>query len=412
MMTTLAPSSLALRPYQHEAIDEILAAISNGINRPLVSLPTGTGKTVVFAHLLAQRGGRGLVLAHRDELLRQAADKLMLVAPGLNVGIVKAGENQVAAQVVVASVQTLSRPNRLEQLPGDIETLVVDEAHHAVAPTYLRILEYLGAFNTNGPLCVGFTATPERGDGAGLGAVWQKIVYQKTILEMLLAGYLCDLRAVRVSVAVNLNQVRVRGGDYAEGELGRAMMHANAPAHVVAAYQEHAAGRKTLVFTPTVDLAHAMAESFESAGVRAEALDGQTPDEERRAILRRLHSGETQVVANCAVLTEGFDEPSIDCVIVARPTKSKPLYIQMVGRGTRIYPGKEDCLVLDVVGATSRHDLITASTIFDLDLSTKSAREAAEERDKEVKEEQGYDAAGDLVSSQVQPVQTSVATRL
>ena len=179
MMTTLAPSSLALRPYQHEAIDEILAAIANGINRPLVSLPTGTGKTVVFAHLLAQRGGRGLVLAHRDELLRQAADKLMLVAPGLNVGIVKAGENQVAAQVVVASVQTLSRPNRLEQLPGDIETLVVDEAHHAVAPTYLRILEYLGAFNTNGPLCVGFTATPERGDGAGLGAVWQKIVYQK-----------------------------------------------------------------------------------------------------------------------------------------------------------------------------------------------------------------------------------------
>ena len=174
-----------------------------------------------------------------------------------------------------------------------------------------------------------------------------------------------------------------------------------AKARVVAAYQKHAAGRKALVFTPTVDLAHAMAEAFRSGGVNSEALDGKTPEEERRDILQRLHSGETRVVANCAVLTEGFDEPSVDCVIVARPTESKPFYIQMVGRGTRIYPGKVDCLVLDVVGATSRHNLITASTIFDLELSTNSVREAVQERATQVQEEHQYGAIGELVSSQV-----------
>ena len=158
---------------------------------------------------------------------------------------------------------------------------------------------------------------------------------------------------------------------------------ANAPAHVVEAYLEHANGRKALAFTPGVKLAHDMADAFRDAGIVAEALDGGTPMEERRDILRRLRDGEIKVVANCAVLSEGFDEPSVDCIIIAKPTKSKPLYIQMIGRGTRAYPGKADCLILDVVGASSRHSIMTADELFDLDLSLGSVRKAAEERERQ-----------------------------
>jgi ATP-dependent helicase IRC3 len=382
-MTTATRPSLDLRPYQEEAITAVNESYEDGITRPLISLPTGTGKTIVFGHLLARRAGPALVLAHRDELIRQAVDKLLLVNPDFQVGVVKAEENDLSAPVVVASVQTLARPNRLAQLLGGFRTVVVDEAHHGVAETYQRILEHVGSLAPDGPLTVGFTATPERADKVGLGKVWERIVYQKSLLEMITAGYLCDLCAVRVTLKADLDQVHTRHGDFVDSELESALLNADAPKHVVAAYQEHAPRRKALVFTPTVRLAHAMATEFRNAGIAAEALDGTTPLDERHGILSRLHTGATDVLCNCAVLTEGFDEPSVDCIIVARPTKSKPLYIQMVGRGTRIYPGKEDCLVLDVVGATQRHSIMTASEIFDLDLSAHSVKEAVAARDEE-----------------------------
>ena len=401
MSTVMTLPGLQLRPYQEESIEAINHAEIEGITRPLVALPTGTGKTVVFAHLLAQREGRALVLAHRDELIRQAVDKLLMVNPGFEIGVVKAGENETDAPVVVASVQTLARQKRLEQLCCDFSTIVVDEGHHATAETYRRILERVGSFTPGAPLTVGVTATPERGDKVGLNHVWQQIVYKRDLLEMILAGYLCDLRAIRVSLQVDLDQLHVRHGDYVDGELGRAMLDANAPQHVVAAYREHAPGRKALVFTPTVKVAHEMASAFRSAGVAAEALDGTTSDDVRRGILHRLHTGETQVVANCAVLTEGFDSPSVDCVIVARPTKSRPFYVQMIGRGTRIHPGKADCLIIDCVGVSQRHSLVTADSLLGKDLSTgASLREIAEQ------EEAAADllippAVGQLVASKV-----------
>jgi superfamily II DNA or RNA helicase len=386
MVTATKAPTIALRPYQEEAIEAINRAEMDGITRPLVALPTGTGKTVVFSHLIDQRAGRALVLAHRDELIRQAVDKLLMVNPEFDIGIIKAEENEVSAPVVVASVQTLARPNRLAQLCRDFRTVIVDEAHHGVADTYQRILEHVGSFVPDGPLTIGFTATPERGDKVGLGQVWQKIVFQRSLLEMITAGYLCDLRAVRITLKADLDQVHTRHGDFVDSELESALLNANAPKHVVQAYQEHAAERKALVFTPTVRLAHDIADAFRQAGVKAEGLDGSTPDEERRGILHRLHTGDTHVVCNCAVLTEGFDEPSVDCIIVARPTKSKPLYIQMVGRGTRPYPGKADCLVLDVVGVTQRHSIMTAEEIFDLDLSKRSVKEAVADREEEEEE--------------------------
>jgi superfamily II DNA or RNA helicase len=366
MSAAVAPPALMLRPYQREALDAIHAGERRGVHRQLVALPTGTGKTVVFAHLLRERGGRALVLAHRDELIEQAVEKLHLVAPESRVGVVKAERDEQAVQVVVASVQTLAQPRRLEHLIPDFSTIIIDEAHHAAAPTYRAILEHVGAFAPDHLLTVGFTATPERGDQVGLDGVFEAIVYQRELLDMITAGYLCDLRALQVQLATDWSAVPVRHGDLAEGALGEVLLAASAPEHTLAAYRQHAAGRKTLVFTPTVAVAHAMAATFQDAGHAAEVVDGTTPLEDRRAILRRLRAGTTRVVANCAVLTEGFDEPSVDCIIVARPTTSRSLYVQMVGRGTRLHPNKSDCLILDLVGASSRHALVTASTLFGL----------------------------------------------
>jgi len=369
---------LTPRPYQHEAVAALLAAAARGVQRPLLVLPTGTGKTIVFALLVQRRGGRSLILAHRDELIQQAVDKLRLVDPTLSLGIVQAAHDEHTAPTVVASVQTLSRRTRLTRVVPDFHTIVIDEAHHAPAPTYRRILDYCRAWRPDGPLVVGVTATPERGDRQSLREVFDRIVYQKTLLEMMQAGYLVDLRALQVLLQADFDALRTQHGDFVEAELESLLLAANAPAQVLAAFQAHAAARKALLFTPTVALAYAMAETFRSAGIPAEALDGTTPLATRRAILQRLHTGETRVVANCAVLTEGFDEPSVDCIIVARPTQSALLYQQMLGRGTRTYPGKTDCLLLDVVGVSTRHTLYTAATLFACEAATLTQQSVLE----------------------------------
>src|SRR5881409_2105394 len=365
MAAVAAPPMMRLtpRPYQHAAVAALLAAAARGVQRPLLVLPTGTGKTIIFALLVQRRGGRALILAHRDELIQQAVDKLRLVDPTLSLGIVQAAHDELTAPTVVASVQTLSRRTRLARLVPDFQTIVIDEAHHAPAPTYRRILAYCRAWPP-GPLVVGVTATPERGDRQSLRPVFDRIVYQKTLLEMMQAGYLVDLRAIQVLLQADFDALRTQHGDFVEAELETLLLAANAPAQVLAAFQTHAADRKALLFTPTVALAYTMAQTFCAAGIAAEALDGTTPLATRRAILQRLHTGTTRVVANCAVLTEGFDEPSVDCIIIARPTQSALLYQQMLGRGTRTYPGKTDCLVLDVVGLSTHHTLHTVATLF------------------------------------------------
>jgi ATP-dependent helicase IRC3 len=369
-MATVAPPTpfrLTPRPYQHEAVAALLAAAARGVHRPLLVLPTGTGKTIIFALLVQRRGGRALILAHRDELLQQAIDKLHLVDPSLPLGVVQATRDEHTAPIVVASVQTLSRRARLAHLVPDFRTIVIDEAHHAPAPSYRRILAHCRAWQPEGPLVVGVTATPARGDGQSLQQVFEGIVYQRTLVEMMQAGYLVDLRAIQVRLQADFDALRTQRGDFVEADLETLLLAANAPAQVLAAFQAHAAERKALLFTPTVATAYAMAATFCTAGIAAEALDATTPLATRRAILQRLHTGATRVVANCAVLTEGFDEPSVDCIIVARPTQSLPLYQQMLGRGTRTYPGKTDCLLLDVVGVSTQHTLHTAATLFGCD---------------------------------------------
>ena len=389
---------LELRPYQEEALAAVEKAETKGIRRPLVALPTGTGKTVLFAHAIARRGGRALVLAHREELLDQAAAKISSVIDGAWVGVVQANRNESLAPIIVGSVQTLSRPNRLAQLGGKFDTIVVDEAHHAAADSYRFVLNELGSFSECGPLTIGVTATPMRGDGVGLSHVFEDIVYERSILEMIAEGWLCDLRAKQILLEADFSALGTSRGDYVQGQAAKMLMAANAPEHIARAWLEHAPEKKGIVFTPTVDVAHACAEQLREVGIPAEGLDGTTASDERRAILARLKSGETRVVANCAVLTEGFDEPSIECVAIARPTKSRTLYMQMIGRGTRKFPGKDDCLILDLVGSSSDHDLCTVSSLFGLSLSELDKGSVAEAAQKRQKDGQPMVVNGRLVA--------------
>jgi superfamily II DNA or RNA helicase len=352
-------SPLPLRPYQAQALDAIGKAHARGVTRQLVVLPTGGGKTVVFAHLVNQRPGRALVLAHRDELITQAAGKLALVGGSLDIGVVKAQRDEHDARVVVASVQTLSRPGRVARL-GKFSTVIVDEAHHAVADTYLGILAELGCMDAGGPLTVGFTATAGRSDKVGLRAAWEEITYQRGIVQMIAEGYLCDVRAVQIGTDFDLGNVQTRAGDYTDSSIGAELERSDALDAAAKAYGEYAKDRLGVAFTPTIATAHALAGKLRAKGIPAEAVDGTMHTDTRRGVLARLHRGETRVVTNCAVLTEGWDEPAVSCALMLRPTKSAPLFVQMAGRVLRPFVGKlngqpyakDDALILDVTGAS------------------------------------------------------------
>ena len=323
-------------------------------------------------------GARALIIVHRDELLTQAVAKLRdVLGDDAHIGIVKADRNDVGARIVVASVQTLSRPNRLAQLGGDFEIVVVDEAHHAPAASYRTILDHLGRADP-APFVLGVTATADRGDGVGLGDVFEAIVYDKPMLDLMAAGHLVDIIAKQIALKADFNRLHTRAGDFIDSETGQALLSADAPNDIARAYRQLAPHRKGLVFTPTVAVAEAMAAAFADHGIPARSLAGTTPTHDRRRILADLRSGATQVVANCNVLTEGFDEPSVSCAVIARPTKSRTNYAQMLGRITRPFPGKTDGLVLDAVGATTRHDLMTAAGLFGLPVAALATRTVAE----------------------------------
>jgi superfamily II DNA or RNA helicase len=381
------PSSapLPLRPYQAQALDAIAEAEKRGVRRQLIVLPTGSGKTVCFAHLVSRRPGRALVLAHRDELISQAAGKLAEVGGSLDIGIVKAQQDETDARVVVASIQTLVQPSRLERA-GRFQTVIVDEAHHAVAATYLEVLGGLGCLAEDGPLTAGFTATAGRGDGVGLGHVWQEITYQRGIIQMMAEGYLCDVTAEAIGSDFDLGNVQVRAGDYTDSSLGAELERSDALKAAARAYKHYAPERRGVAFTPTIATAHALAAELCAVGIRAEAVDGKMHIDDRRAVLRRLHRGETQVVSNAQVLTEGWDEPAVSCCLMLRPTKSAPAFVQMAGRILRpcleVRPPKENALILDVVGAT-QHGLCTIADLAGLPPGSvkpgKSLMEADEE---------------------------------
>lgn len=368
MTATMTRPRLSLRDYQEDAVAAVEAAEGEGVRRALLALPTGAGKTVIFAERIRRRGGRALVLAHRDELLEQAADKVRMAMPEARIGLVKAEHDAVDAPIVVASVQTLARPRRLARLvdAGAFDDVVVDEAHHAVAATYRDVLDGVGALDDDGPCLLGVTATADRADRIGLETIFERIVYERTLLELITAGWLVDVRGIRCQVAADFGALRTAHGEIVAAEAGAMLLDAKAPVSIARAYREHATGRTALVFTPTVAVAHAVAAAFQAADVPALAVHGGMPDDERRAARAALADGSVRVVANAMLWTEGFDEPRVDCIIVARPTKSRPLYQQMIGRGMRLYPGKDDLLVIDLVGVTERHDLVSFASLSGL----------------------------------------------
>jgi len=382
-------AGFSLRPYQLEALEAIRREIASGTMRTLVALPTGTGKTVVFAHLPEALGlgkKRLLVLAHREELLDQALAKFRVVNPDMRCAIEQADRYAGGAQVVIASVQTL-RSVRLGGIdPDQFGAIVIDEAHHAIAKSYRAILNYFGCDQRQARIpVVGFTATPKRGDGVGLSKVFDSIAYDAPMLEMIDRGYLSRLAGVRLDTRANLDEVSIRAGDFVASQLSQAIDTSERNEMVVSGYLEHAGDRqKTLVFA--VDVAHAehLAFCFNRTGIlRAAAVHGKMAKDDRRAVLAAFSAGDLDLVTNCMVLTEGFDEPGVDCIIMARPTKSGLLYTQMVGRGTRLAEGKKTCLVIDCTDNSARHDLVSISTLFGipkrLNLQGQDAKVAAEQ---------------------------------
>lgn len=389
------PETFAPRPYQVDAIKALTAGWGDGTNNRLaVVLPTGAGKTVVFANLISEllaqlNGGRALVIAHREELIQQAADKIRAVRPDLRVGVVKAERDEHQdVDVIVASIQTLAVERRRQAI-GDVGLVIVDECHHAAAPSYMTVLEHFGAWR--GVPVAGFTATMTRTDG-GLAEVWQDVVFTLDILEMIEDGYLCDVRGKRVIVeGLDLDAVKTRAGDLQDGQLGQALDDSGAAKVVAEAYRQHAADRPGVVFTPTVDTAQSMAEAFTAAGIPAAAVWGDMPKDDRSDVLDQYKAGTVQVLTNCMVLTEGFDAPWTSCVVIARPTKSAGLYCQMAGRALRLWEGKKDALILDVMGASTRHklasivDLTSREVVMDdEDQTLRETVRAAEEKAKQV----------------------------
>lgn len=371
---------------------------------PAVVLPTGAGKTVIFSEIargaVAKGAARVLVIAHRDELITQAANKLAAVMDPSVIGIVKAARNDTWAQVIVASVQSLNSKRRRDAL-GQIDIVIIDEAHHATAPTYRQLFEqWPGAF------FVGFSATLMRTDGAALGEVWDKIVYTRDIGDMIEDGYLVPPRGIRVAVKdLRLDQVATNRGDFSEGQLGKEMSNALAPQLTAKAYVEHASDRSGILFAPTVNSAYEFAEALLEVGITTDVIHGNLRMDERHAILRRLKTGETQVACSCMVLTEGFDEPRVSCAVIARPTKSAPLYIQMVGRVLRLFPGKSDALILDVVGVTGRTTLATLADLIgsDGEREPKERPDVVEEEfvGEAVEEEYIYEQGEETVAFEV-----------
>lgn len=377
--------TFALRPYQQEALDSVVDNRAKGVTKQLVVLPTGAGKTVIFSHLpkVADNILPMLVLAHRGELLTQAQEKILWSNPELDIQIEKAEQHADHCDVVVASVPTLGRAEsqRILKYPKNyFNSIVIDEAHHAAAQSYRRILDYF-----NAPFILGVTATPQRSDSVRLTDVFQEIVYYKTIQDLIKDGYLCRLVGYRVKTDTDISEVETNNGDYIASQLEETINNPTRNATVVAAYEEIVPGAKAIVFASGIAHAEALALSFKHK-VSTELLLGSTSDEDRKNILSRFKTGETKVLINVGVLTEGFDEPSVEAIILARPTRSSLLYTQIVGRGTRLYEGKQHCVVIDIADTTKGKKPLGLPTLLglpaDFDLQGKDLIDVAEEYQK------------------------------
>ena len=357
----MSARNVELRPYQQEARESIHQHWNMGNRRTLLVLPTGTGKTVVFSKVVEDRvreGDRCLMLAHRGELLTQAADKLSKVT-GLIPSVEKAEQScldNMWSRVTVGSVQTLQRPSRLERFPaGYFNTIVVDEAHHALSDGYRNILDHFPQARV-----LGVTATPDRGDRKNLGQVFDSLAYEYTLPQAIKEGWLSPIKAVTIPLRLDLSGVGIQQGDFKAADVGSAL---DPYLYQIADEMlNYCQGRKTVVFLPLIATSRKFRDILNEKGLRAAEVNGESSD--RAATIAAFEAGEYDVLCNSMLLTEGWDCPSVDCVVVLRPTKVRGLYSQMVGRGTRLAPGKTELLLLDFLWHTERHELCRPACII------------------------------------------------
>lgn len=406
---------ITLRPYQQEAHDAIMGGIERGINRQVVSLATGGGKTILFASLVTDLpcptpvATKVLVLAHRKELVHQNAEKIGWVNPHAKIGI-EQGPNKADpnCDVISGTVQTVSR--RLDKYNPDLyKAIIVDEVHHCTEDneSYMSILRHFGVDRDGTDKCLlGVTATVKRADGKGLKHTFDEITYHKGMRDGIEERWLAPLRALRIDSGTDISGVTVRNRDFAENELAEVIDNDERNNTIYEAWYNyaHKANRKsTLIFCANRKHLWSCMELFRQYGVDARGVDGETPEEERKAIVDEFLEGKYPVLINCAVMTEGTDFPNCDTLIMARPCRSTPLYIQCVGRGTRLPKGfnsmvevdksnediKRDCLILDVVDICGKHSLITTPVLFDL--------------------KQDFDAEGELMHKAARQVEKEIA---
>lgn len=380
---------VSLRDYQEEAISAVSRCWSEGKRSPLLVMATGAGKTICAAEIFrrfteANAGASCLFIAHRKELLTQTLNKIKTVSPKITAGLVQASTNQLGRRITVASVQTLQANgcSRLKQIlaKGQVRLAIFDEAHHAVSSTYRRVIAELRSAEPD-CLFVGLTATPGREDGTGLDSVFDCIAYEKNLFDLIRDGWLVPPVGISVDLDLNFDEVDTDG----EGEFKKASLSAmmNKPVindEIVRAWGQYGQNRKMLAFC--VDVAHArdLAQAFVDAGFPARHVDGSMKEKDRDAAFSAFRKGDIRVLTNCEIAVEGYDDPSAEGIIMARPTQSQALYIQAVGRGLRSYPCKTDCLVIDLVGNGERHQLVQLSALAGLDpLGSSPSRDGAEE---------------------------------
>lgn len=344
---------MELRQYQEEARQAVEKQWEDGIQKTLLVLPTGCGKTIVFAKITedrVRRGDRVLILAHRGELLEQAADKIGKVTR-LGCAMEKAEQTCLGSwfRVVVGSVQSLMREKRLGRFPADyFGTIIIDEAHHCISDSYQKVLRHF-----ENAKVLGVTATPDRGDMRNLGEVFDSLAYEYTLPKAIREGYLSPIKALTIPLQLDLSGVAMQSGDFKAGDIATAL---DPYLYQIAdEMSKYCRDRKTVVFLPLVKTSQKFRDILQEKGFQAAEVNGESED--RAEILEAFERGEYNVLCNSMLLTEGWDCPSVDCVVVLRPTKVRSLYSQMVGRGTRLYPGKEHLLLLDFLWHTERHEL-------------------------------------------------------
>ena len=351
---------IELRPYQQEAVEAVEEQWNSGVRTTLLVLPTGCGKTIVFCSIakdVVRKGGKVLILAHRGELLDQAADKLKK-ATGLGCAIEKADQSCHGSwfRVVVGSVQTLMREKRLNQFSENyFDTIIVDEAHHAISDSYQTVLQHFSGANV-----LGVTATPDRGDMRDLGTFFESKAYEYTLPQAIRSGYLCPIKALTIPLTLDISSVGISSGDFKAGEIGTALDPYLE--EIAVQMTKYCKNRKTVVFLPLVKTSQKFRDILNKHEFRAAEVNGESLDREQ--VLQAFDHGDYNVLCNSMLLTEGWDCPTVDCIVILRPTKVRALYCQMVGRGTRLSEGKDHLLLLDFLWMTSRHDLCRPSALI------------------------------------------------